>query len=245
MLSKEELNEMEEWVLGAFPTRKCDNFSSNKFKKRMKDKYGLKLLAEDGCSRTVYKKPYSKEVVKFTYFIHNIAEHEVWKMCENTDVKDSLAACNNASKGGMILTQEYMARGLPHDRDYTKPWSAVYWGTEFLNLRRIIGNVFANCENDALDVEDFHQSNLMYNSKGVTKIIDYASIAECLTTSYYITFTKTNAQRIRREIRKGLKESLDTTGKFLDIFYDGDTLYAYTDVEDSSVRISVEEALEQ
>tara|TARA_R110002126_G_scaffold105861_2_gene240394 strand:+ start:1594 stop:2331 length:738 start_codon:yes stop_codon:yes gene_type:complete len=244
MLSKEELNEMEEWVLGAFPTRKCDNFSSNKFKKRMKDRYGLKLVAEDGVSRTVYKRPYSREVVKFTYFIHNIAEHEVWKAYKDSDVAGGLAACYQASKGGMVLTQEYMSRSLPHDRTYTDSWHGLYWGKEFGSIKAVIGNVFANSENDAMDVEDFHQSNMMYNAKGKAKIVDYASVAECLTASYYITFAKTNAQRIRREIAKALKKGM-TPDKSLAISFHEDTLYVATDMQYASMRLSIEAELEQ
>lgn len=238
MLSKADLDEMEDWVLSSFPIKKCDNLSSKKFRKRMKDKYGLLLLAEDGVSRTVYKKPYSREVVKFTYFIHNIAEHEVWKRFCGTGVQESLAACNNASKGGMVLSQEYMSKNLPHDRNYSGPWVQLYWGDSFLDLRRIVGNVFANTENEALDVEDFHQSNLMYNNQGVVKIIDYASVAECLTKSYYLTFAATNAQRIRGQISKALKRTVPID-KYLSMYYGDNLLEVWTDTEDTAVSISI------
>ena len=237
MLNKDEVNEIESWVLSAFPIKKCDNFSSNKFKRRMKKMYGLVLLAEDGVSRTVYMKPRSREVVKFTYFIHNVAEHEVWKRFEGTKVAPSLAACYQGSKGGMVLTQEYLPYNLPQDRNYTNEWHAMYWGEAFLNFRRIVGNVFANTEHEAKDVEDFHQSNLMYNSGGDVKIIDYASVAECLTKSYYLTFAKTNSQRIRREISKALKESVTIEGKWLTMLFADDTIHACTDMEHTSVCI--------
>lgn len=238
MLSKNELNEIENWVLATFPTNKCDHFTSNKFKKRMKTKYGLKLVANDGVSRTVYKKPYSKEVVKFSYFIQNIAEHEVWKAYENTEVSNGLAACYQISKGGMVLTQEYMSQPFPHDRDYSEPWHAVYWGKEFEAIKTAIANVFETDLTHSSDVEDFHQSNMLYNSKGEVKIVDYASVAEHLTTKYYLSFTKTNAQRIRGEIARSLKKSR-VPNKQLTMGFFKDVLYVTTDMQDTSMRLAL------
>lgn len=218
MLTSDDLNDIEDWVLGAFPLKKCGNFESAKFQKKMKSAYGLKLLAADGISRTVYKKPYSKEVVKFSYFVHNIAEDAIWNHLKGTGIAPSLAKCNGISKGGMVLSQEYVSKELPGHRCYKFPYDSLYEASDFLEFRDLIESVFAFEGHGDFDGGDFHESNLMYTPEGRVKIIDYAGVAESFTNSYYLTFAKTNASRIRGEMNKILRQdNLDNV--YLDIIY--------------------------
>lgn len=236
MLTKNDLNDIEDWILNAFTLKQCKNFESVKFKARMEGKYGLKLISSDGISRTVYKKPYSNEVVKFTYFVHNIAEDAAWNFYKGSGIQDSLAECYDISKGGMVLAQEFMSHGMPGNRCYKFPYDSFYSSQDWIRLRELVESVFEMGAHAGLYASDFHESNLMYNSRGEVKIIDYASIAENFTQSYFLTFTKTNASRIRSEMMAKLRKE-DISDKYLSMSINSRILEVESHLGDSVVDI--------
>lgn len=217
-MNKEQVNELQNWIKESFRKRTLDNFCSDKFKKHVESKYGLKLLAEDGISRVVYKKPYSREVVKFTYFVHNIAENCVYQAYKNTPIGDILAECINISDTGTILVQRYMPHHLPGCDSFSYYYDGIYISVDFMDMRQALGDIFCS---EGQILEDFHENNIRFDSKGKVKIIDYAGIGEQLTTRYYVTQTKSHADKVRQEINKKLKNKNHTKSN-IEFTYDGE-----------------------
>ena len=219
-LTKSDLNDLEAWINKSFNKRECKNFVSKKFQDHVKRKYGLKLISQDGISRTVYKKPYAREVVKFSYFKHNIVENCTYHYYKDTNVGPVLAKAKEISDTGLVFTQEYISHHLPGHNSDQYFYEDTYMGNEFADLRYFVCSLFDEEEPDDLQ-EDFHESNLRYDNQGNVKIIDYASIAEEFSEAYYITKAKSTSDKIRAAVNKGLKH-LNPTRQPVTFSYNGD-----------------------
>lgn len=233
MLSKEDLNDIAKWLHTNFTTRSCYNFTDPKLTKYLKKTYGLVMLSSSGVSRTVFKKPYSKEVVKLSYFVHNIAEKCVYDRYVDTGIEKILAKIYGISDCGTVMTQEYVSGTFPGEHTYNYEYCDIYCGKPFIEFNKAVASLFTTT---CVVRDDFHESNLRHCKNGDMKIIDYAHVGDKLTTKYYITKTKSYSDTIRREIAKNLKKFKPIKGH-IEFTYDG-TITLRTSLTHISIPLS-------
>jgi hypothetical protein len=140
--------------------------------KKFKEKFGLKFVGI-GVTRLVYKKLYSKEVIKVASKA-NLAEYALYRAFDNCKMQSLLAKCNEISKDGVVLTQEYLSKDIP---DYLLG-GTVDQGNAWTDFQTELESLFKFIKNftkDKYTICDIHPGNIRVNKNWELKIIDYAA----------------------------------------------------------------------
>lgn len=142
--------------------------------------FNLKFIG-CGISRLVFKKKYSRDVIKIaTSGKSNIAEYAMYESFNGCRMQSILAKCTDISKDGIVLKQEYLPKpvfdyALGGTLDESMDWKDFQTQLEnqFAFIRSFTKDDYTIC--------DMHPCNIRGDSNGNFKIIDYAAPLDTLS----------------------------------------------------------------
>ena len=167
------MTEIEEYASFVKSSDTSKGFGTPEHNHQFSKKFGVKYFS-CGISRTVFKKRYSREVIKVCSSQSNLAEYALYRAFDGCQMQSLLAKCIAISKDGTVLIQEYLPKSIPDyalggSVDDTRDWAELqdYLEAQFSFIKNFTKDKYTIC--------DMHCDNIRANSKHDLKIIDYAA----------------------------------------------------------------------
>lgn len=147
---------------------KCDLHWT--FQDSLMGKFNLKLVSDQGSTRCVFKQPYSREVIKVGFPVHNKGEVASSLYLRDTPFSSLFAHTTGISRNGYVMGQEFIPRKLPEQTCFM---SDMNW----IRLRNALESNFSYFKLSHKDsMCDFHDENMRVCRDGNVKIIDYSHL---------------------------------------------------------------------